>query len=127
MGKAKGKSRAEIKAELLALAESRIEEVLGMGEQGERPTLSAIETRVLQIRDELSVKLAEAVLHEQEKGQLVPGPRCEQCGEEMAYKDSHGLKVTSWVGELQLERGYYYCAACQRGLFPPGRATTTLR
>jgi hypothetical protein len=108
---------------LLEFAERRIEEVLRYGEKAERPTLSEIEGMVLRIRDELSVKLAEAVLHEQEKGQMVPGPCCPQCGQEMRYKDSHGLHVTSWVGELRLERGYYHCADCKRGLFPPRRAT----
>lgn len=119
MKKGVGKSREAIKAELLAFAESRIEEVLSYGEKAVRPTLSEIEGQVLRIRDELSVKLAEAVLHEQEKGQLVPGPSCPACGEEMGYKDHHGLHVTSWVGELEVERGYYHCAGCKRGLFPP--------
>ena len=122
MGKPVRKSRAEVKAELLELAEKRIEEVLSYGEKAERPSLSEIEGVVLRIRDELSVKLAEAVLNEQSKGQVVPGPRCPECGQEMGYKDSHGLDVTSWVGELRIERGYYHCAGCQRGLFPPRRA-----
>lgn len=125
MGKPKRKSREAVKAELVALAERRIEEALRMGEKGERPTFSDIEAQVLQIRDEFSVKLAEAVLQGQEQGPLAPGPRCEQCGAEMGYKDSHGLQVTSWVGELQVNRGYYHCAGCQRGLFPPRRATST--
>lgn len=122
MGKAKGESREAVKAELLALAERRIEEVLAFGGNGKRPTLSEIEGVVLRVRDELSVKLAEAVLNQEGQERLVPGPCCPECGEEMGYKDSHGLNVTSWVGEIRIERGYYYCAGCQRGLFPPGRA-----
>lgn len=123
MGKPVRKSRAEVKAELLELAEKRIEEVLSYGEKAERPSLSEIEGVVLRIRDELSVKLAEAVLNEQSQGRVVPGPSCPECGQEMGYKDSHGLDVTSWVGALRIERGYYHCAGCQRGLFPPRRTT----
>jgi C4-type Zn-finger protein len=115
-----------VKAELLELAEKRIEEALRYGEKAERPTLSEIEGVVLRIRDELSVKLAEAVLNEQAKGKMVPGPRCPACGKEMGYKESHGLDVTSWVGDLRIERGYYHCAGCQRGLFPPRRATQAI-
>lgn len=123
MGKPKRKSREEVKAELLAFAEKRIEEVLQYGEEAKQPTFSEIEGTVLRIRDELGVKLAEAVVAAQEKGQVVPGPRCAQCGQEMGYKDRQGLQVTSWLGEIRIERGYYHCAACKRGLFPPGRAT----
>lgn len=123
MRKPERKSHAAVKAELLAFAEKRIEEVLQYGEEAKRPTFSEIEGTVLRIRDELGVKLAEAVVAAQEKSQVVPGPRCEQCGEEMGYKDSQGLNVTSWLGEIRIERGYYHCTTCKRGLFPPGRAT----
>jgi hypothetical protein len=127
MGKPTRKSRAEVKTELLELAEKRIEEALSFGGKAGGVTFSEIEGTVLRIRDELSVKLAEALVQEQEKGVLVAGPSCPQCGEAMVYKDSHGLNVTSWVGELRVERGNYHCAACQRGLFPPRRATSVVR
>lgn len=126
MGKPERKSREAMKAELLAFAEKRIEEVLRYGEEAKQPTFSEIEGAVLRIRDELGVKLAEAVVAAQEKSQVVPGPRCPQCGQEMGYKDSQGLHVTSWLGEMRIERGYYHCAGCQRGLFPPGRAIETV-
>lgn len=114
------KNRAELKAELLAMAEARIEELLAWSEAAERPSLSAIEGTVLRIREEISVKLTEAVIQQQEQVRLVPGPHCPCCQQEMRYKASHPLDVTSWVGELKVERGYYYCARCKRGLFPPG-------
>jgi hypothetical protein len=31
--------------------------------------------------------------------------------------------VESRLGGIEIERGYYYCAACQSGSFPPRRAT----
>jgi hypothetical protein len=116
------KSRAEVKAELMQAAEERIEALLAWSEANRGTNLSAIEAMVLEQREGLSIKLAEAVIQQQAQVLPVPGPSCLGCGQEMGYKASHPLQVTSWVGELTIERGYYYCSACQSGLFPPGRA-----
>jgi hypothetical protein len=116
----KRKSRAEIKGEMLAMAEARIEELLAWREEAERPTLSAIEGMVLRIREEISVRFTEAVIQQEEQERMVTGASCAECKEEMSYKDSHPLAVGSWVGELKIERGYYYCARCKRGFFPLG-------
>lgn len=116
------KSRAEVKAELMQVAEQRIEALLAWSEANRGTNLSAIEAMVLEQRETLSIKMTEAVIQQQEQVLPVPGPRCPGCGQAMGYKASHPLMVTSWVGELTIERGYYYCSACQSGLFPPGRA-----
>jgi DNA repair exonuclease SbcCD ATPase subunit len=113
-------SRSELKAELVAEAEARIEELLSWREQAGRTSLSAIEEKVMAIREQLSVKLTEGVIRQRGQERQVPGPACPGCQQEMRYKESHELRVNSWVGELKIERGYYYCAGCQRGLFPPG-------
>jgi len=34
-----------------------------------------------------------------------------------------GRGDASRVGGLKVERGYYYCACCESGFFPPGPAT----
>jgi hypothetical protein len=84
------------------------------------PSLGQIEEVVLKLRQELSEKMAAGVVSGQEAVRPVPGPQCEGCGEEMSYKGTFPKQVSSWVGEVKLERGYYYCGPCQRGLFPPG-------
>lgn len=117
----KRKSRAEVKAEMLALAEARIEELLVWREKTERPTLSAIEGMVLRIREEMSIQLTEAVIQQAEQERLVSGARCPDCGQGMSYKDSHPLEVGSWVGEIKIERGYDYCAECKQGFFSSGQ------
>ena len=68
--KVQKKSREQVKGELLAMAEERIEELLSWGETANRPSLSAIEGQVLRLREEISVKLAEAVLTQQEVTKL---------------------------------------------------------
>jgi len=113
------KKRSEAKGELMQEAEAIIDELLGWEEEVDKPNLSQIEDKVLELRQRLSEKMAETVIESQASIQPGPGPECEECGQEMRYKGHHSKQVTSWVGELELKRGYYYCERCRSGHFPP--------
>ena len=104
-------------------AEAVIDELLAWHLETDQPNLAQIEEKVLDLRQRLSEQMSQAVIANQEAVRPVPGPGCGQCGQEMRYKDMKKVRVSSWVGELKLERGYYYCEHCRRGLFPPGRTT----
>lgn len=114
------KKRSEAKGKLMQEAETIIDELLAWEEEVEEPDLSQIEEKVLELRQRLSEKMAETVIEDQASIQPGPGPECGACGQEMRYKGVHSKRVTSWVGELELKRGYYYCEGCRRGHFPPG-------
>ena len=118
-----GKSRAELKAKLMKEAEAAIDELLDWHLSTAEPNLGQVEQKVLEIRQRLSEGMSQTVIENQAAVRPVPGPKCQQCGAEMRYKGMKGLQVSSWVGELQLDRGYYYCKQCRSGLFPPGSAT----
>ena len=111
-----GQSRTELKAKLMAEAERAIDELLGWHLSTAKPNLE----QVLALRQRLSEQMSQTVIEAQAAVRPVAGPRCEQCGAEMRYKGLTELQVSSWVGDLQLERGYYYCEQCRIGLFPPG-------
>ena len=113
-------NRTAIKAELMKKAETVIDELLDWHEETERPNLSQVEEKVLELRQRLSEEMAATVIAHQAAVRPVPGPKCGCCGQEMRYKDMKEKTVTSWVGALRLERGYYYCDRCRTGLFPPG-------
>jgi mRNA degradation ribonuclease J1/J2 len=113
-------NRTAIKAELMKKAETVIDELLDWHEETERPNLGQVEEKVLELRQRLSEEMAVTVLAHQAAVRPVPGPKCDCCGQEMRYKDMKEKTVTSWVGALTLERGYYYCDRCRTGLFPPG-------
>ena len=111
--------RGEAKGQLMQEAEAIIDELLTWEEEVERPNLTQIEQKVLELRQRLSEKMAETVIAGQVSVRPGPGPECVQCGQEMRYKGPHSKQVSSWVGELRLKRGYYYCETCRSGHFPP--------
>ena len=44
---------------------------------------------------------------------------CQECGGKLRYKGQKRKRVETLRGEVEVERGYYHCAACGRGSFPP--------
>lgn len=112
-------TRAELRAKLLAEAEQAIDELLDWTDQTPRPNLTQIENAVLKMRRHLSEQAAQAVIAAQEAHRPVPGPRCPTCQREMHYKDTKAQTVESRVGQLCIDRGYYYCEHCRQSVFPP--------
>ena len=117
------KSKQDLKAKLMQEAEAVIDELLDWHLSPTEPNLRQVEEKVLALRQRLSEQMSQAVIANQGTVRPVPGPACGGCGQEMRYKGLKKLQVTSWVGELQLDRGYYYCEQCRSGLFPPGSTT----
>lgn len=118
------RTREQMKAQLLAEAEMVIDELLAWNEGTPAPSLNQLEETVLALRKQLSRRMAEIVLGEQEAVRPVPGPMCSSCGREMHYKGMKEVTVESQVGLLELERAYYYCSPCRQGLFPPRSAAS---
>jgi hypothetical protein len=114
------RNREEKKVALTKKAEKLIEQLLAWEEEHPQPSLTQIEDEILYLRKEMGKEMAQVMLEEQEAKALAPGPNCPQCGEEMRYKGQKGNRIESRVGELEIERGYYHCAECNQGLFPPG-------
>lgn len=49
-------------------------------------------------------------------------PECPKCGQAMRYGGRREKRVRSKAGEINYQREYYHCPACESGLFPPGPA-----
>ena len=115
-------TRKQKEEKLLAEARAVIEEFLDWEEQADKPNLTQIEDVVLRLRERLSERMAEVAIADQDAKQPVQAPTCSTCGEPMRYKGQKGTDVETRVGRLDVDRGHYYCARCQSGLFPPGQS-----
>ena len=116
-------TRKQKEAQLLAEAQSVIEEFLNWEEQTDKPNLTQIEDIVLRLRERLGQRMAVVAIDDQDAKQPVEAPACPTCGETLRYKGQKGTEVARRIGEIDLERGHYYCARCHSGLFPPGPPT----
>jgi C4-type Zn-finger protein len=108
------------KMRLMKQAEELVDELLDWSDSTPEPNLTQIEGIVLRLRKRFGEEMARDVIEVQEAKQPAVGPACPKCGGEMRYKGQKEVCPQSWVGELLIERGYYYCEQCRVGLFPPG-------
>jgi uncharacterized protein with PIN domain len=114
------RSREEHRKAMEAELEAALEELMQWEEGAEAPTMSEIEEKVLEVRQRMGQRMAEELLTDQEAAQPAEAPKCPTCGEEMRNKGKKEVVVESRLGPLRMQRGHYYCAHCQSGLFPPG-------
>lgn len=117
------KSRSQKKAELQEASEKLIERLLDWEEKNERPNLNKIEEEILSIRKAFGEEMLQVVIEGQESKQPVEAVKCEGCGGKMSNKGGKERDLASRLGEMEIERGYYYCPKCKAGVFPPRRAT----
>lgn len=116
-------SKEEKRARLQAKAAQAIDEYLEWEEKNPEPDLTQIEEIALKLRKEFGQGIAQVAIENQASRTPAPGPRCAKCGEEMRYKGKKRTRVESRTGELDVERGYYYCPKCKERIFPPGSTT----
>lgn len=115
-------TRAQKETKLREAADEIIEAFLDWEEENEAPNLMELEEVILELRRRLGEELLKTGIGGQEARQPAEAPNCPECGEKMRYKGQKERGVESRVGVVELERGYYYCACCKSGLFPPGPA-----
>lgn len=116
------KSREQLKEEFIADAEALFDELMAWDEQTQEPNLTQIEEIVLELRKRFGEQIAQKLMRRQEQRQPAEKVRCPKCGREMAPKGMKDNRVETRIGNLKIERGYYYCSQCQKGIFPPGSA-----
>ena len=121
------RTRAELRSELEAQAAQLIAEALAWNDQTEAPTLTDLEDQGLRLRKRFGERLAEALVETQKSVEPLT-VLCPQCQRPMHRKRRRQRRrVESRVGQVPLERAYYYCERCRAGLFPPGPAVAGRR
>jgi uncharacterized protein with PIN domain len=114
------KSREQLKAEFIAEAETLFDELMMWEEQTEKPNLTQIEEIVLEVRKQFGERMAQKMIMRQEERQPAERVKCPECDGEMENKGLKDNQVETQIGNLKIERGYYYCPDCKQGIFPPG-------
>ena len=114
------RQNTELKARLMAKAESVIDELLARKKSPAEATLTDIEQAVLVAGQRLERVLTDELLAASAAELAAPWPTCPECGQRMQAKGKRRRRVVTETGEVTLEREYYHCAACGAGLFPPG-------
>jgi hypothetical protein len=113
------RTQEQLEAELMAEAKALITELVSWERQAGAPKLSQMEDKVLAVRQQLGQRLLKAMVEDQEARQPAEPPQCPTCGAEMRYKGPKGIAIETRLGGIKVERGYYHCAHCESGLFPP--------
>lgn len=113
------KEKQALKAHLLAKIEQQLDEVLCRLDDETPLDLDEIEAMALKTRGEIGQELTQA-LAEMETGMPTWGIACPKCQQEMRYKGHKRKVIRALSGEIEVERPYYYCQRCRKGLFPPG-------
>lgn len=111
-------SQDELEAKLMAKAQEAIQKLLNDQKAKDEITLSDMEISVGKFGEEfLQVVMQELVgdASESETGSLT----CPSCDQVMRYKGQKRKRMMTVRGEIEIERDYYYCAACRSGHFPP--------
>jgi ribosomal protein S27AE len=108
----------DLKARMMAEAEKAIERLLVERSEKKELTLSDIE-RLVRAAGQGVMKEFTGELVEEE-AQKAQSRMCPECGQKMRYKGKKGRDLATETGEVRLERAYYYCPTCRKGVFPPG-------
>ena len=114
------KRRENVKAELMAEYEQKVEEALDWQEKHPDFRLIELETYLQEIGREILGGVAERMVGQKESKQPVEAPECEKCGRQTVYKGQKRKRVVTQVGEVDIERSHYWCKVCRSGIFPPG-------
>ena len=85
----------------------------------ESPSLEALTRAVLARRQELTAMVTEALVKRSHQQALEQKSMpCPQCGHMLQARASVSRTVETLVGEVTLERPYFYCVRCGRGFHP---------
>src|ERR687886_2659122 len=83
------------------------------------PSLAQVTETVWHLRQALTSGLTETIVEHAYRGEHTrQQSHCPQCARLLTARDPVRRTVETLVGSGQLERPYFYCPACHRGLYP---------
>ncbi len=112
----------ELKARLLAEAETAIEQVVANRRTGGQVSLREIEGLAVRAGAAVSAGVQTVLSEEVSQHQRSQEQRCPKCGKRMRSRGEHLRHITTEAGTSPLERTYYECAECGHHFFPSGHS-----
>lgn len=107
----------ELEKQLRAKAEEAIRKLLEKLPNKSELTMTDIENLVGEMGHEVTQSATEAIA---QREQAVPSEMiCEACQVRMRKRGKRKKRVVTKRGEIELERQYYVCPQCNKGVFPP--------
>lgn len=107
------------RAQLTALLEGMYDELYEWRDEHPEASLDEIARQVGLRRRQLIGAWIAQLACQQGDGTVVDGVCCPHCGQRLLSKGPSPLRQEHLEGEIDLKRAYYYCPACQAGIFPP--------
>lgn len=107
--------KKELKAKLLAEAEASIEKMLSDERVSQKMTLTEIEDVIGDLEIDFRQRVLNEVVGEQQTETLL----CPDCGGKLRNKGRRSKRLVTLRGETEIERTYYQCEDCGKGIFPP--------
>ncbi|MSP13198.1 MAG: hypothetical protein EXR62_09605 [Chloroflexi bacterium] len=106
---------------MVAYAEEMINQMLTW--EGEHPEadLDDMESDLLCMRHQMSEKWLQEIVQQRAESSRGGDVRCERYGQVMRLKGNKAKRWQTLVGELTVERRYYYCRAVRLGFSPLDR------
>lgn len=105
----------DLKAKLLSEAEAAIEKMLSDNRVSEQMTLTEIEDVIGELETDFRQRVLKEMMGEQDR--IVQS--CPDCGGKLRNKGRHSKRLVTLRGEVDVERTYYQCTDCGKGVFPP--------
>lgn len=109
--------REELEKQLRAKAEAAIRKLLENLPDKSELTMTDIENFVGEMGHEVTQSATQTIAqHEQsEPSEMI----CEACQIRMQKRGKRKKRIVTKRGEIELERQYYVCPHCNKGVFPP--------
>lgn len=105
----------ELKAKLLEEAKASIEKMMSDERVSDEMTLTEIEDVIGDLETDFRKRVLTEVTGEQQNKTTC----CPDCGGKLRNKGKHSKRLVTLRGETDLERSYYQCEDCGKGIFPP--------
>lgn len=113
----------DLKAQMMAEAEKAIDNLLAGVDEKENLMLGDIEQLVRRAGQRVMKQFTQDLVQAEAEGE--GSNICPECDQKMRYKGRKKRNLATETGEVNLQRAYYYCPKCRKGVFPPGSTLET--